>query len=132
VGGHVAAGAELGAELELVLVEEAPGVVGATARGAGVMPWSSKALRSANAALDNGATAVTVASQAEAAELLLGRYLGDGYRNVTGMGPLESRNFFGEKSGSYHWDIGDRAYPHGMNHLQVHTINGEIIMIYFP
>jgi len=93
--------------------------------------WSSKTLRSAVEALDNGATSVNVGSRAEAEELLFGRYLGDGYKNTTGMSPTATKDFFGSKDGTYHWDIGEDAYPHGTDHLQVHTHEGDVVRIYF-
>jgi hypothetical protein len=73
-----------------------------------------------------------VGSRSEAEELFLRRYQGDGYRNVTGMSPRESKEMFGGKAGSYHWDTGDKAFPHGEDHLQIHTQAGNIIRIYFP
>jgi hypothetical protein len=96
------------------------------------LQWSSKTLRDSDKALDYGATNVTVASKAEAEELFLGRYQAWGYRNTTGMSPAEAKGFFGDKMGTYHWDVGAGAYPHGMNHLQVHTYAGDVIRIFFP
>ncbi|QSQ27350.1 hypothetical protein JY651_21645 [Pyxidicoccus parkwayensis] len=95
------------------------------------LPWSSKALKQAEVALEQGATSVHVGSRAEAEELFLGRYAGEGYRNVTKMSPTEAKNFFGGKAGSYHWDEGPDAFPHGQDHLQVHTYGGDVIRIYF-
>jgi hypothetical protein len=78
-----------------------------------------------------GETSVKVANRSEAEELFLRRYQGAGYRNTTGWSGAESRSFFGEKAGTYHWDVGPAAYPHGMNHLQVHTFGGPIIRVWF-
>ena len=47
------------------------------------------------------------------------------------MSPLETKNFFGGKAGTYHWDIGEGAYPHDMSHLQIHTFEGPVIRIFF-
>jgi hypothetical protein len=97
----------------------------------GEIAWSSKAVKDANRALSIGATEVNVANRSEAEELFLARYAGQGYRNVTGMSPTESKNLFGTKTGSYHWDVGAGAYPHEMDHLQVHTYEGPVVRIYF-
>jgi hypothetical protein len=94
--------------------------------------WSSKSLRNAADALENGATSVTHHSREEAEELFLGRYASEGFRNTTGMAPTAAKAFFGTKEGTYHWDIGEAAYPHGDNHLQVHTFAGAVIRIFFP
>jgi RHS repeat-associated protein len=100
--------------------------------GARLIPWSSRAVRGAAESLEMGATEVRVGSRSEAAELFLGRYQGAGYRNSTGMSPREAKDFFGGKAGTYHWDIGDAAFPHGASHLQIHTLEGQVIRIYFP
>ena len=98
----------------------------------GLIPWSSRAVRLAAEALQLGATEVRVGSRAEAAELFLGRYQGAGYRNTTGWSPREVKDFFGAKSGTYHWDEGASAFPHDASHLQIHTLEGPVIRIYFP
>jgi hypothetical protein len=100
-------------------------------RAGDLISWSSRSVGKADGLLARGATEVTVGNRAEAEELFLRRYQGDGYRNVTGMSPRESKAMFGSKSGTYHWDIGPGAYPHGVNHLQVHTHAGPVIRIYF-
>jgi hypothetical protein len=43
----------------------------------------------------------------------------------------EQTNFYGGKAGTYHWDTGAGAYPHGSSHLQIHTHEGSIIRILF-
>jgi RHS repeat-associated protein len=108
------------------------GSIGALAKASRVIPWSTKGVRAAATALQRGATEVRVASRAHAEELFLGRYQGAGYRNTTGMAPREVRDFFGGKAGTYHWDIGAGAYPHEMSHLQIHTLEGQVIRILFP
>jgi hypothetical protein len=75
---------------------------------------------------------VSVASKAEAEELFLGAYQGSGYRNTSGWSPAEVKNFYGQKAGTYHWDLGASAFPHDASHLQIHTFEGDIIRIYFP
>jgi hypothetical protein len=101
-------------------------------RAARKFPWSSKTVRDAAKALENGATDVRVTSRSEAEELFLGRYQGNGYRNTTGMSPRESKEFYGGKAGTYHWDTGAGAYPHESSHLQVHTHEGQVVRIFFP
>lgn len=44
----------------------------------------------------------------------------------------EAKGFFGSKGGTYHWDVGRANFPHGTDHLQVHTVQGDVIRIYFP
>jgi len=46
--------------------------------------------------------------------------------------PSEAKDFYGNKEGTYHWDIGEDSFPHDMNHLQVHTYDGDIVRIFFP
>jgi len=94
--------------------------------------WSSKSVRQAAEALEQGKIEVTVANRSEAEELFLRLYQGRGYRNTTGFSPKEAKNFYTRKEGTYHWDEGDKAFPHEMNHLQIHTFRGKIIRIYFP
>jgi RHS repeat-associated protein len=96
------------------------------------IPWSSKSVRDAAKDLERGATEVRVANRSEAGELFLGHYQGAGYRNSSGMSPTEAKDFFGKKSGTYHWDEGAKAYPHDASHLQVHTHEGDIVRIYYP
>jgi len=78
-----------------------------------------------------GATEVSVASRAEAEELFLGKYQAEGYRNTTGWSPKESKDFFGSKRGTYHWDEGANAFPHDGSHLQIHSFEREVIRIFF-
>jgi hypothetical protein len=104
----------------------------ATRGGQKLIPWSSKVVRQADEALERGATSVKVGSRSQAEELFLGRFQGAGYRNTTGMSPTEAKNFFGQKAGTYHWDIGAKAYPHESSHLQIHTFGGDVIRIFFP
>jgi len=96
------------------------------------IPWSSRAVRDAVGRLERGATEVRVGSRAEAEEVFLGRYQGEGYRNTTGMSPTEAKGLSGGKEGTYHWDIGENAYPHGESHLQVHTYGGDVVRIFIP
>jgi RHS repeat-associated protein len=103
---------------------------------AGEIPWSSAKLAAAAKALKDGATSITVDTKAEAEELFLRLYQGDGYRNTTGMGPTEVKDMFGEKAGTYHWDTAGEGHgpsnPHGgSDHLQIHTHEGPIIRIFF-
>jgi RHS repeat-associated protein len=93
--------------------------------------WSSKRVRDASKDLDQGATEVHVGNRSEAEELFLGKYQGQGYSNTTSMSPTETKDFFGGKSGTYHWDEGAKSYPHEADHLQVHTHEGDVIRIYF-
>ena len=104
------------------------------ASGGKTIPWSSKALREAEHALDEGATSVTVGSKAEAEELFAFRYANQegGFRNTTALTGKQTRELFGSKAGTYHWDVGAKKHPHGMDHLQVHTHAGKVIRIYFP
>ena len=121
------------------MLEEAPvlstvtaGIVAAAMLRKGKIPWSNKSVREAAKSLKGGATQVRVRSRSEAEELFLGRYQGQGYRNTTGMGPRETKSMFGQKSGTYHWDEGASAYPHGGDHLQIHTFEGDVIRIFYP
>jgi hypothetical protein len=109
-----------------------PGCPPVAAKGLREIPWSSKSVRDAAKSLERGATEVTVGSRAEVEELFLGRYQGQGYRNSSGMSPTEAKNFFGGKSGTYHWDEGAKNFPHGADHLQIHTFEGDVLRIYFP
>lgn len=96
------------------------------------IPWTSSSVRKAAKSIEGGATSVRVRSRAEAEEILLAKYQGVGYRNTTGMSPTESKNLFGEKGGTYHWDEGPKNFPHNEDHLQIHEIDGEVIRIYYP
>ena len=108
-------------------------VAGAAVKGVGKsVPWSTRTVRRANRALDQGATSVKVGSRSEAEELFLARFQGAGYRNATGLSATEAKGLFGQKAGTYHWDIGARAFPHESSHLQVHTHAGDVIRIFFP
>ena len=104
--------------------------------------WSSKSVSDAAKLLENGATSVTVKTRAEAEELFLGKYQGAGYKNVTGMDAMDSKNLLGTKANTYHWDdsIGadGRVIGHSptssdgaMPHLQIHPENGSVIRIFF-
>jgi len=113
-----------------------PGVTGLgaasrVAKGADKIPWSSKPVRDAAKALEQGATEVSIGSRSQAEELFFGRYQGQGYRNTTGMSPTEAKDFFGGKIGTYHWDEGAKNFPHGADHLQIHTFEGDVLRIYF-
>lgn len=108
------------------------------------VPWSSKSVNNADRALSSGASAVQVATRSEAEELMLGRYAGAGYKNATGMDGVGTKQLFGQKEGTYHWDdkLGPdgRVLGHGptnpdgdMRHLQIHPIGGgSTIRIFFP
>lgn len=106
------------------------------------IPWSSPGVARAAQDLQTGATSVTVRSRSEAEELFLRLYQGHGYQNATGFSPTETKDFFGQKPGTYHWDdaVGPDGHvighapdnPHGeMPHLQVHTFEGPIIRIFW-
>lgn len=69
-------------------------------------------------------------------------YQGDGYINVTGMDPMDTKDFLGGKGNTYHWDdtFGPDGYllDHGpgnpdaqMPHLQIHPPKGSVIRIFF-
>jgi hypothetical protein len=99
---------------------------------------SSKTVAKAEKALANGATEVTVKSEAEAGEVFLRNYQGDGYKNTTGMHGADVRNdkflFPDGKMGTYHWEVPDPNHGN-MPHLQVHlpkSKGGKIIRIKFP
>lgn len=106
------------------------------------IPWSNSQVNQASRALDDGATKVTVSSRSDAEELFLRRYQGDGYRNATGFDGVGTKQYFGEKRGTYHWDdqVGadGRVLGHGADnvdgalpHLQVHTFDGPIVRIFW-
>jgi RHS repeat-associated protein len=105
----------------------------------------------ANRELDAGANKVTVRSRSDAEQLFLDRYVGDGYKNMTGESGPSTKNLMdfltnkNTKAGTYHWDdIMDPHNPgrvsgHGIGnpdgdlpHLQVHQNDGKIIHIFFP
>jgi len=50
------------------------------------------------------------------------------------MSAVESKNLFGGKPGTYHWDdVVQAADPHGFSpHLQIHTFEGPIVRIHYP
>lgn len=111
--------------------------------GLNCVKWSSKSVKDANNLLESGQRKVTVASRSEAEELFLRRYQGHGYKNTSGMSGPEVKEFFGSKSGTYHWDTQldstGRVVGHGPNnpdgampHLQIHTHEGDIVHIFFP
>lgn len=116
-------------------------------------PWGlcGTTANQAGKALDGGAAKVTVKSREEAQKLFMERYLGQGYRNMTGESGPSTKSLMewltgrSTKSGTYHWDdIMDPANPgrvmgHGpdnvdgaMPHLQVHELGGKVIHIFFP
>ncbi|WP_185910914.1 putative T7SS-secreted protein [Streptomyces sp. WAC07149] len=111
------------------------------------IPWSSGSVSSAVRAIDDGSTQISVASRSEAEEIYLGKFHGEGYRNAEGFDGKGTRQYFGSKSGTYHWDdkLGDdgRVLGHGEGnrdgdrpHLQIHTYEdspykGAIIRIFW-
>ena len=105
-------------------------------------PWSSKVVSNASRQLDEGMKTVNVDNRSQAEELFLGKYQGEGYRNVTGMDAMSSKELLGSKGNTYHWDdtFGADGYlvGHGagnpdasMAHLQIHPEKGKIIRVYF-
>ena len=105
----------------------------------------------ANRLLDSGASKVTVRSRSDAEQLFLDRYVGDGYRNMTGESGPSTKNLMDlltnnkTKAGTYHWDdVMDSSNPsrvagHGpgnpdgdLPHLQIHQHDGKVIHIFFP
>jgi hypothetical protein len=93
-------------------------------------------------ALEAEATSITVANRSQAEELFLRVYQGAGYRNATGFDGPGTRQYFGEKRGTYHWDdqLGPdgRVLGHGpgnadgaLPHLQIHTFDGPIVRIFW-
>ncbi|MGQ4385535.1 RHS repeat-associated core domain-containing protein [Streptomyces sp. SAS_270] len=108
----------------------------------GCIPWSSGSVSRASKSLADGATSVTVKSRSEAEELFLRTYQGDGYRNASGMDGVGTKQYYGTKRGTYHWDdqLGEdgRVLGHGagnrdgdLPHLQVHTFDGPIVRIFW-
>ena len=106
------------------------------------IPWSSNSVKNAASELRKGAESVTVRNRSEAEELFLGIFQGYGYRNTTGMDPMEVKRFFGSKSGTYHWDDIFDAHGHLLNHnpnnihgqmahLQIHPDSSTVIRIFF-
>lgn len=115
------------------------------------IPWSNGSVKRASDALDRGATSVTVNSRAEAEELFLGKYVGQGYRNAEEFNSATAKTHFRktkEPEKYYHWDDTpvsdiktrkvtmanhDPSDPHGDHpHLQLHPVKGEVIRIYWP
>ena len=108
----------------------------------GEIPWTSGRVSSASRAIDQGATKINVGSRAEAEELFLGKFQGEGYRNASGFDGVGTKQYFGEKRGTYHWDdqvgVDGRVLGHGagnvdgaLPHLQVHTFDGPIVRIFW-
>ena len=110
------------------------------------IPWSSKTIRQAAEALDAGDTEVVVANRSEAEELFLRKYQGRGYINTTDLSGPETKDLFGSKYGTYHWDdvfdLEGRIQGHGpdnphgnLPHLQIQPFADEesqdIIRIFF-
>jgi RHS repeat-associated protein len=113
--------------------------------------WCGTTANQAGKALDDGAVKVTVKSREEAQKLFMERYLGQGYRNMTGESGPSTKSIMDwltgrpTKSGTYHWDdVVDPANPgrvmgHGpgnpdgaLPHLQIHELGGKVIHIFFP
>ncbi|WP_405808260.1 polymorphic toxin-type HINT domain-containing protein [Streptomyces sp. NBC_00210] len=110
-------------------------------------PWSSGRVSAGVRAIDEGRTSIRVGSRSEAEEILLGKFQGDGYRNAAGFDGKGTRQYFGSKSGTYHWDdqlgADGRVLGHGagnrdgdLPHLQIHTFEdskygGSIIRIFW-
>jgi hypothetical protein len=105
--------------------------------------WSSRTVKIAAEELELGSQTVWVETRAEAEELFLRLYHGDGYVNTTGMTGTEVNRFFtAGRPGTYHWsdeldsagslmnhDPGD---AHALyRHLQIHTKAGTVIRINF-
>ncbi|MGY2112952.1 putative T7SS-secreted protein [Nocardia gipuzkoensis] len=104
----------------------------------GCIPWSDRRVADAARQLESGATSVRVASRADAEELFLRLFQGDGYRNAGGFSGPGSKRFFDGLEGTYHWD--DEIDPkngsllrHGpintdgkYRHLQVHTLRESL------
>ncbi|MFP1852961.1 RHS repeat-associated core domain-containing protein, partial [Lonsdalea quercina] len=105
----------------------------------------------ANKLLDSGEVKVTVKSRSDAEQLFMDRYLGSGYKNMTGESGPSTKNIMEyltgnkTKSGTYHWDDvmdpnnKNRVMGHGPNnpdgdlpHLQIHQFDGNVIHIFFP
>ncbi len=74
--------------------------------------------------------------------MFLGVYQGQGYRNATGFDGVGTKQYFGSKVGTYHWDdvlgADGRVVGHGASnadgalpHLQVHTFEGPIVRIFW-
>lgn len=112
-------------------------------RGGGkIIGWSSGAASNAAKQLEKGATSVTVNSRAEAEELFLRLYNGKGFKNVTGMDAMDTKNLLGTKANTYHWDdiLGKdgRVVGHSptnadgaMRHLQIQPAKGKVVRIFF-
>jgi hypothetical protein len=111
------------------------------------IPWSSGQVSAAARAIEGGATSIEVSSRADAEELFLRMFQGQGYRNATGFDGVGTKQYFGSKMGTYHWDdqLGPdgRVLGHGagnadgdLPHLQIHTLDdspwgGAIIRIFW-
>ncbi len=111
------------------------------------IPWSSKEVKTAAEELANGSKSVYVTTRSQAEELFLRLYQGYGYRNTDGWKGEEIDFVYGNKGGTYHWDIefeyNDEIKDyilkrHGINnpdakiaHLQIHTFDDlDIIRIF--
>ncbi|MEG0434514.1 MAG: RHS repeat-associated core domain-containing protein, partial [Morganella sp. (in: enterobacteria)] len=107
--------------------------------------------KKANSMLDAGTDKVTVKSRSDAQQLFMDRYVGDGYKNMTGESGPSTKNLMEyltgnkTKAGTYHWDdVMDpanvnRVMGHGptnpdgaLPHLQIHQLDGKVIHIFFP
>lgn len=97
--------------------------------------FSSRAVARAAKELEAGATTARVATKSDAEELFLRLYQGAGYRNTTGISGAETRNLFGSKAYTYHWDTAaghGPLNPHGTGpHLQIHPPQGSTIRIFY-
>lgn len=97
------------------------------------LPWSSKSLAKTAKLLENGASSVIVGSKEEAEELFMGLYQGGNGKaliNTTGLNAVETKNLYGSKAGTYHWDLNDTQHG-GIPHLQIHDFDGSVIRIFF-
>jgi hypothetical protein len=108
---------------------------GSTSGGSNqTIPWSSPTVRrTADLIEKHNATEITVGSKSQAEELFLRLFQGKGYRNTTGWSIKEVKKVFGDKGGTYHWDLTPTPGDiHNMPHLQIHHFKGKIIRINFP
>lgn len=80
--------------------------------------------KKANRMLDDGTDKVTVKSRSDAEQLFMDRYLGDGYKNMTGENGPSTKNLMEyltgnkTKAGTYHWD--DVMDPAKINRVMGH------------
>jgi RHS repeat-associated protein len=115
--------------------------------------WSSARVKNAAKEIEQGASVVYVKTREEAEELLLGLFIGKGYRSSTGLDAVETKRLFGllgiskGKSKTYHWDEAVRfdeqlrrnvLQGHALDnpdsqfrHLQIHPPAGSVVRIFF-